>query len=195
MTNHAAVEAATTQPLNLTTSAPPLQTSRCTLVTSGNNGFEALATALARQLTTHASEMVHLDKNAIGITHWAELPTRMDTHNTEDAFFIIAKNQSPFGFVHCQVNPNKSSEVIIGYVLLPTAWGQGFATEATEALIQWAWNEHADLQHIIAHCAIENHRSQSVLSKLGFEQTGMLSQHRSPSHVLCGDSYQYTLSK
>jgi RimJ/RimL family protein N-acetyltransferase len=64
----------------------------------------------------------------------------------------------------------------IGYVLAPGVWGQGYATEATRALLTFGFQSLA-LHRIWATCDVENRASMRVLEKLGMEQEGLLRQN------------------
>ncbi|MBF9221355.1 GNAT family N-acetyltransferase [Hymenobacter ruricola] len=63
----------------------------------------------------------------------------------------------------------KNAEV--WYKLLPTHWGQGFATEALTELIQFGFRE-LHLHRIEAGCAVENAASIRVLEKVGMTREG-----------------------
>ena len=61
----------------------------------------------------------------------------------------------------------------IGYCLNDTAWGQGFATEAAGAVLQWAF-ETLDLNRVQSEADTRNIASARVLEKLGFLREGTL---------------------
>ena len=61
----------------------------------------------------------------------------------------------------------------LGYVLDIPAWGQGFATEATRALLQWSFNT-LDLNRVQSETDTRNIASNRVLEKLGFIHEGTL---------------------
>ncbi len=61
----------------------------------------------------------------------------------------------------------------IGYCLAESAWGQGIATEAAGALLQWAFNT-LDLNRVQAEADTRNTASGRVLEKLGFVREGTL---------------------
>jgi RimJ/RimL family protein N-acetyltransferase len=62
----------------------------------------------------------------------------------------------------------QSSEVELGYYLGRVAWGRGLATELGRAVVQYGFTQ-LHLPKIVAVVRPENHSSQRVLSKLGFE--------------------------
>ncbi len=64
-----------------------------------------------------------------------------------------------------------------GYVLQRSAWGKGYATEASRAVMDWALNE-LGLRRLIAHCEPAHAASLSILKKLGFFQDAAVSLPR-----------------
>lgn len=64
----------------------------------------------------------------------------------------------------------------IGYCLDESAWGQGFATEAVGALLQWAFETLA-LNRVQAETDTRNIASGRVLEKLGFTREGTLREN------------------
>lgn len=63
----------------------------------------------------------------------------------------------------------------LGYVLNPAFWGQGYATEGVQAILDWAFQAD-DLMRVIAHCMPGNKASQKVLTKCGLHHDGLLRQ-------------------
>lgn len=61
----------------------------------------------------------------------------------------------------------------LGYSLDDAAWGQGHATEAMRALLQWAWDT-LPLNRVQADIDTRNPASGRVLAKLGFRLEGTL---------------------
>jgi RimJ/RimL family protein N-acetyltransferase len=69
-------------------------------------------------------------------------------------------------------NPDYRS-ASLGYCLVDTAWGHGYATEAARALLQWAFDT-LDLNRVQAETDTRNAASARVLEKLGFQREGTL---------------------
>lgn len=63
------------------------------------------------------------------------------------------------------------AEIEVGYLLVPGAWGQGFATEACARLLRFAFEE-TDLPKVVATTDPENARSHHVLDKCGLRFIG-----------------------
>jgi [ribosomal protein S5]-alanine N-acetyltransferase len=72
-------------------------------------------------------------------------------------------------------NPDYRSATM-GYCLDTVAWGQGFATEAADSLLQWAFDT-LDLNRVQAETDTRNIASSRVLEKLGFVREGTLREN------------------
>ena len=73
------------------------------------------------------------------------------------------------GTLQATVTPD--SHASIGYVLTPSAWGRGFATESCRWLVG-ALQERFVLDEIRATVDVRNHRSIRILERLGFDLVG-----------------------
>lgn len=86
-----------------------------------------------------------------------------------EATFMITLDAVPIGV--CGVEPREGGPEI-GYWIGVSYWGQGYATEAARALIDYAFGE---LQHetLQAGARVSNPASRRVLEKCGFQWTGV----------------------
>ncbi len=64
----------------------------------------------------------------------------------------------------------------LGYWIGRPYWGQGFASEAAGAMVQYAFTGRG-LHRVYAHHMIGNPASGRVLRKAGMRQEGVLRQH------------------
>jgi len=64
----------------------------------------------------------------------------------------------------------------LGYWIGRHWWGQGFATEASRALVAWAF-ERLGLQRVFARHFASNPASGRVLEKIGMRREGQLRRH------------------
>lgn len=64
------------------------------------------------------------------------------------------------------------AEIEVGYMLVPEAWGQGFATEACNRVLEFAF-EKTTLDEVKATTDPGNVASQHVLTKCGLRHQGM----------------------
>ena len=63
----------------------------------------------------------------------------------------------------------------LGWLIRRSAWGRGYATEASRAALDWAWR-HVQTDHIISVIHADNAPSIRIAEKLGqhFEKTEMV---------------------
>jgi [ribosomal protein S5]-alanine N-acetyltransferase len=73
-------------------------------------------------------------------------------------------------------------EVEVGYAVVRTHWGRGFATEIAEAAVRVAM-EDVGLSRLVGVTLTTNHVSRRVLEKVGFQYVKELT-HASLPHVL-----------
>lgn len=94
-------------------------------------------------------------------------------------------------------DPHSWHTYTLGYVFDPTQWGQGYATEAANALVEVCfrtWGAH----RVIARCNPENTRSWRLLERLGMRREGHFKQAASFAADPAGrprwhDAYQYAV--
>ena len=63
-------------------------------------------------------------------------------------------------------NPEGWPGIELGWITRRSRWGQGFATEAAAASLEWAWR-HVDTDHIISIIQNDNVASIRVAEKIG----------------------------
>lgn len=68
-----------------------------------------------------------------------------------------------------EAEDGRGSELDFGYALLPEHWGQGYATEALKAVIDFAF-EHLGIHTIYGECHVENVASARVMEKAGLSR-------------------------
>jgi [ribosomal protein S5]-alanine N-acetyltransferase len=69
--------------------------------------------------------------------------------------------------------PDEDGEVELGYAINPAYRRQGYAFEATKALMRWGLAQPG-VRRIVAHCLADNLGSVGVLTKLGMRQVDRL---------------------
>ena len=67
-------------------------------------------------------------------------------------------------------------EADIGYELDPEQWGQGYATEAVQAILSYGF-EMLELHRVWAFCLALNKPSWRVMERLGMQREGVLKQN------------------
>ena len=95
---------------------------------------------------------------------------RASAGDNRGTVFLIEHNFSPIGMVGVDWHQPESPE--LGFWLGVEAWGQGFATEAARAMIDYTFEEF-DVEHLIAGARIANPASRNVLEKCGFQWSGV----------------------
>ncbi len=87
----------------------------------------------------------------------------------------LENDDSNWDALGCDEFPEE--EIEVGYNFLPSAWGNGYATEAACALIGFAFSQ-TPLEEIVAVTYPENLASQKVLRKAGMKGTGLRRAYR-----------------
>lgn len=75
----------------------------------------------------------------------------------------------------CFKGLNDDGSVEIGYGITEENQGHGYATEAVEAVVEWALKE-PDVCRVVAESDSENKKSQRVLEKCGFISSGIIGE-------------------
>jgi RimJ/RimL family protein N-acetyltransferase len=87
-----------------------------------------------------------------------------------ETVFLIESNHTPIGMVGVDWREPAAPE--LGYWLGVDYWGQGFATEAARAVIDFTFEE-VELEHIMSGARVANPASRNVLEKCGFQWSGV----------------------
>ena len=74
------------------------------------------------------------------------------------------------GMIACRVREHAAD---IGYVISRNFWSRGYATEAANAIVDWASNLEF-VYRVWAVCDVENIASSRVLEKIGMQREGIL---------------------
>jgi RimJ/RimL family protein N-acetyltransferase len=89
---------------------------------------------------------------------------------TRDTAFLIEQNHTPIGMVGVDWREPDAPE--LGYWLGVDHWGQGIATEAARAVIDFTF-EQFDAAHMRSGARVANPASRNVLEKCGFQWYGV----------------------
>lgn len=85
-----------------------------------------------------------------------------------------------------------AGQAILGYWIVPSSWGKGFATEAGRAVIDLA-RETLRIGQLTAQHLVDNPASARVLRKLGFHATGERQLLSSAGRGTSSPGMSYTL--
>lgn len=86
-------------------------------------------------------------------------------------FVIDQENNNIIGDIGFKGKPNSANTVEIGYAIVPSAQGKGYATEAVQKLVEWAFS-NKNVTKIVAECLDDNAPSIRVLEKLQMKRIG-----------------------
>ena len=89
----------------------------------------------------------------------------------KEAVFAIVADALVVGLVSLEVD-QESRTAELGYDLSRDVWGQGFATEAASAVVDWGFREYG-LARIFAEADARNVRSLRVMERLGMTREGL----------------------
>lgn len=103
---------------------------------------------------------------------------------------VCLKNGMHIGGCGIFIDPTKPTQALIGYLLHPQYWNQGFATEIVTYLLPYC-REQLQLETIGATCDTRNLASQKVLEKNCFVQTARRDKDFMQKNVW-RDTYRYT---
>lgn len=77
----------------------------------------------------------------------------------------------------CDLTLDDERQADLGYILARDVWGQGYAVEAAQAMLQRGF-EDLGLERIYAVCDVDNVGSRRVLEKLGLQREVVLARFR-----------------
>jgi RimJ/RimL family protein N-acetyltransferase len=109
----------------------------------------------------------------------------------DDVHLLVCDDDGPVGVVGLNALDESDGTAEVGYFLAPGSWGNGYATDAVERAVAYAFTERR-LHKVYANVFASNDASRRVLEKAGFEREGV---HREQcfvdgEHV---DIYRYGL--
>jgi len=115
-------------------------------------------------------------------------------HETRFPYMITLKERDEvIGMIDpCLEGP----KVAIGYGLARPHWGKGYVTEATRAIIAWAFQQPS-IYRVYATTDVENVASRRVLEKVGMQCEGTLRKYILHPNIstIPRDSYIYAIVK
>ncbi|ASK60960.1 GNAT family N-acetyltransferase [Virgibacillus phasianinus] len=100
----------------------------------------------------------------------------IDKHPRSRFSLAIICNGYLIGSVELTITDEKYGTAEIGYVINPSYWGKGYATEATRLIVDWGFKEFG-FHRIFATCDPRNKASARVLGKIGMVREGRIREH------------------
>ncbi|WP_404331668.1 GNAT family N-acetyltransferase [Mesobacillus maritimus] len=90
--------------------------------------------------------------------------------NEWEGVIIDRKDHLIVGDMGFKGGPNEEGIIDLGYSIVPSYQGKGYATEMGKAMVEWALT-HSEVKKVVATCNPDNDASIRVLEKTGFKQT------------------------
>lgn len=113
---------------------------------------------------------VDTHEKAVSFIDW--LNSLYDQHKAVQWGITLREDDHMIGTCGTYAWDRDNRHVDIGYHIVPSHWGQGYATEATRAMLRWSF-EHLDVHRIQADCTDGNLASERMLLKCGFQVEGL----------------------
>jgi ribosomal-protein-alanine N-acetyltransferase len=85
-------------------------------------------------------------------------------------FVTLAESNQIIGDLGFKGKPDEKGIVEVGYGILPEMQNKGIATEAVNAIVNWAFSSPS-VQKVAAECLKDNIPSIKVLEKIGMKKT------------------------
>ncbi len=89
----------------------------------------------------------------------------------------IPPDEAARGRISLALNWPEIREWEIGWTVDPLLWGRGYATEAAQAMLGFAFGEEG-AHRVVAFCNANNRASARVMEKLGMQRDGYLRETR-----------------
>lgn len=102
---------------------------------------------------------------------WRELLQAEDSYQ-----FLVCRDGEPVGAAWLFRVDEVDRQAELGYWVVPDEQGKGYATEAAELLVRFAFSERG-LHKVVARVLEGNDASRRVLEKLGFQREASLREH------------------
>ena len=103
----------------------------------------------------------------------------IENANEDGVSLLVCVDGEPVGTIGLSDVMDTWGCAEIGYWLTPDAWGEGYATEATELLVAYGFDQ-LRFNKVVAHAFAFNAASRRVLEKVGFTEEGV---HRQEAFV------------
>ena len=106
---------------------------------------------------------------------------------------LLKENHEVIGMIDPRIQPPQMG---IGYGLARCHWGRGYMSEATLAVIDWAFQQPS-IYRVYATTDVENTASQRVLERVGMKCEGLLHKYIIHPNIsdIPRDSYMYAITK
>jgi ribosomal-protein-alanine N-acetyltransferase len=128
---------------------------------------------VARYVTYRPATVEECRKDLVALLEWPSGTPRSHYHLA----VTLANQDALIGWCSLDIISRSHAEAELGYALNRTYWGQGYMTEAVQALLSFGLTTPR-LHRVFATYHSENHASERVLQKVGMQKEGLLCEHR-----------------
>lgn len=94
--------------------------------------------------------------------------SKFPQENEWEGIIIHRDTNEIMGDMGFKGGPNNVGEIDLGYSIVPSYQGKGFATEMGKAMVKWGKSQ-TDVKTVKAACNPDNIASKRVLEKIGFQ--------------------------
>jgi ribosomal-protein-alanine N-acetyltransferase len=170
--------------------AKPLETKRLILrkVTAADAGglFETMSDPRVAQFTDFVAhtDISQTQKQIQAIEAWYA--------SSNFLYWVVLKETQLIGYVGAPYIDTQNNSVEFGYGFAHSAWGNGYASEAASAVIQYLLTE-CGFHRVSATVAAPNIASRRVLEKCGMRQEGKCIQSFKLNTGDFVDDYRYAI--
>ncbi len=95
---------------------------------------------------------------------------KVPSENEWEGLIVDKTNNRIVGDMGFKGGPNEEGVIDLGYSIIPSSRGKGFATEMGKAMVAWGLTQPG-VKKVMASCDPDNAPSIRVLEKIGFERT------------------------
>lgn len=147
---------------------PNIETERLVLVALLLEDIEALIARDFGRFAELSGFIFPPDNPDIGDLAWHLRAIQADDRHVPWRMRVIVERSSNtvVGSINLKGPPNTAGDIEIGWGLIEGVRGRGYATEASAAMIQWAWQQPG-VSSISATIPDDNHASQRLAKRLG----------------------------
>jgi ribosomal-protein-alanine N-acetyltransferase len=123
---------------------------------------------------THWPFLPHSELKAL---RWIDFTAKNFARRSSVEFAIQLKSGGRMvGLIGLDHINAEDSVAELWYMIVPSCWGKGYATEAARAAVRFGF-EHLGLNRIWSYYMVRNPASGRVLAKVGMKREGLLRQH------------------
>ncbi|MDQ0229311.1 GNAT family N-acetyltransferase [Metabacillus malikii] len=145
---------------------PNIETENLRMITFTKEMMKAILDGKIERLPYHAAEEWPLPVYLHMFQYKIDRFTTYPYEEKWEGIIIHKNNKRIIGDMGFKGGPNNEGDLEIGYSIVPSYQGNGYATEMGRAMIEWGMRQEG-VKRITATCDSDNLASKRVLEKLG----------------------------